>query len=143
MQPDELEQRLQRLPRRELPAEWREQILAACGAPSIARQEHDPASVRPSDARRSDLAWWLAWLNPTRAGWTALGAAWLVILTLHFAGSEGGATAPTATATLSPEQWFERQRLMAELIDPAEPVQPPAVTRPRSERRVHPLFHHA
>lgn len=146
MNNDDLNQNLRCPPLRALPREWRAEILAAAKA-----QAFDPArlpatrhdSTHRVGDRRSDLSWWLAWLNPSRAGWTALGAVWFVIITLNFAGSAGSTKAHGPSVAASTQQWRERQRLMAELIEPAEPTPTHPVPRPRSERRVHPSFHHA
>jgi hypothetical protein len=146
MNADDFEQRLQRLPLRAPPAVWRDEILAAAGAPVSDPARSEPISdisTSRGGARRSVPAWWLAWLRPTRAGWAALGAVWLVIVALHFAAGDGSPAAHGPGVAASPQQWRERQRLMAELIEPTEPAPPRPTTRPRSERRVHPLFHHA
>ncbi|MBI3879112.1 MAG: hypothetical protein HY301_03495 [Verrucomicrobia bacterium] len=137
MNTDDLEQKLRRQPLRELPSEWRAQILAACGAQSSRSAGTIPATPPGgAGAPRSEPPWWLAWFNPSRAGWAALGAVWLVIAALNFAGprDDASVSAPGAVAA-SPHDWLERRRIMAELIGPAEPPEPPAVTRPRSERR--------
>lgn len=93
--------------------------------------------------RRTETPWWLAWLVPGRAGFAALGAAWLLILVLHLAGSPRVASgrATSVATTQSPAPWLEQRRLVAELLDLPSATQPPsAATRPRSERRAQPVF---
>ena len=91
-------------------------------------------------ARRTGTQWWLAWLVPGRAGWATLGAAWVLIALLRFAGPSESGHAPAVVAA-SAEAWMAQRRLMAELMDaPAPPREPAPAPRPRSERRREPLF---
>ncbi|HEY6169053.1 MAG TPA: hypothetical protein VI454_13505 [Verrucomicrobiae bacterium] len=146
MNEDDFEQRLRRLPRREVPGEWREEILSASGAPvsDPARfQAVAKSSTRRAGGRRSETPWWLAWLVPGRAGLATLGTAWLLILGLHLAASSHAASDRAASATVAklPEPWLEQRRLLAELLElPADLAPPPTATRPRSERRAQPVF---
>lgn len=128
MKPDELESKLRGLPVRNLPPEWRAEILGACevhaSLPATLRAEH----------RHCEPAWWIAWLLPGRAGWAALGAAWFLILVLHLATSSDGQRAGRAPLA-SAEPWLEQRRLVAEFLDlPAPRSDSPAARRPRSER---------
>jgi hypothetical protein len=134
MNTDDFETRLSRQPLRPPPPQWRAEILAACGAPGIARPECERHAMQPGNARRS-VPWWLAWLVPGRAGWATLGAAWGVIVLLHFASAPERGRPSSPSVAISPEAWEERRRLMAELLPPDKPAPAPAVTRPRGERR--------
>ena len=140
MKPDNFESRLQQQPLRKVPADWRAEILAA-GAPSIARHQGESGAAGPNDARHSEIPWWLVWLSPSRAGWAALGAAWLLIVALHLANTRDTVTAPTVSAmAVSPSGWLERGRVMAELMGDTENTEPTFVPRPRSERRANVLL---
>jgi hypothetical protein len=144
MNTDDFESRLSRQPLRTPPPDWRQEILAAAEAPSLARQERESASAWPSDARRSAAGWWFAWLNPSRPGWIALGAAWLLIAVLHLASDSADVSNSNATvARTTPAQWLASRQLMAELIDAVEPAKPVDAARPRSERRNRTIFHFA
>lgn len=79
---DPLEHRLATMPRSEPPAAWRRDILAAA-------ERH---------ARPAPFAWLLA--NWSRLGWSALAAAWLVILGLNVAGPRGPALYAVTPAEL-------------------------------------------
>ena len=141
---DDLEQKLRRQPLREVPRECRAQILSACGAPVS-----DPArsnasgtiSTRRAGGRRSETPWWLAWLNPSRAGWAALAAAWLLIAGFQLATHSDATRTEISAAPASAESWLEQRRLIAELLElPAPPAEPAAVTRPRGDRRTTTIF---
>lgn len=147
MNTDDFESRLSRQPLRTLPPDWRHEILTAAGAPVS-----DPASPRTTDAtpmrraggQRFAAAWWLAWLNPSRPGWIALGAAWLLIAVLHLASDSADVSNSNATvAGTTPAQWLASRQLMAELIDALEPAKPVDAARPRSERRNRTTVHFA
>ena len=141
MKPDDFESRLQQQPLRKVPADWRAEILNACGAPSSARHERERRVTEPSNARRSETAWWLVWASPSRAGWAALGAAWLLIVALHLANTRDTVTAPTVSAmAVSPSGWLERGRVMAELMGDTESTEPTFIPRPRSDRRANVLL---
>lgn len=93
-------------------------------------------------ARRAETPWWLACLVPGRAGWTTLGAAWLLILGFYLGtGSHvAGGRATSIAITKSPEPWLEQRRILAELLDLPSALPPSAATRPRSERRAQPIL---
>lgn len=114
MNDDEISQRLRGLPRPTPPAAWRREILAAAEVVSP-----DPTS------------WW-SWLPaPSRAAWSALAAAWLLIFWLG-----AGPSAPAETGGPAPEELrallLSRQRHLED-IAPVPPAAPPRpVERPTS-----------
>ena len=117
------EDQLQRQPMRELPREWRDEILAAARDPSI------PAPS-PFASRFS------AWLWPHPIAWAGLGAAWLVILGLNLATGPTPAETATASSAYSREALLElreQQVLLTRLIfPPAHPdAEPPEPADPR------------
>ncbi len=111
---DQFEKRLQRVPPRQVPGRWREEILGAVA--EITRVSPVP---RPGIG---DLL--RAWLWPNPQAWAGLGAAWVLILGLTLASEE---PAPTETARQlarpSPqmrELLRQQEQLMAELSDPVD-----------------------
>lgn len=117
---DEFENKLRAQPRREIPREWRREIL-------------EPLR------RRTDapVPWWRQLLWPHPAAWASLAAVWVAIFVLNNAGAPEGES--YAAGRPSPDTrvaYAERQRLWAELAldlspQPRRPL--PAVDRPRSE----------
>jgi hypothetical protein len=119
---DEFENKLRAQPRREIPAEWRREILAPLG-----RRMEAP------------VAWWRQLLWPHPAAWAGLAALWVAIFALNLAGAP---EAPSyAAGKPSPDKlmaYQERQRLWAELaldLSPQPRKPRPAVDRPRSNVR--------
>ncbi len=129
---DDFEKQLQRQPLRQLPPEWREEVLYAAAAPLTIH--HSPFTVR--------APWWreLFWPNP--AAWASLAAVWVAIFALNLASSENSSASAAAAPATSPEvmQALNQQRLLfAELIRSTDlpPTEPPKpfLPRPRSETR--------
>ena len=120
---DEFENKLRNQSRREIPPEWRREILGP---------------LRGRDA--APLPWWRNLLWPHPAAWGTLGAAWVVIFILHFAGPPEQAPALAVKRTSPDMQWAyqERKRLWAELAldtSPQAPKRAPVMDRPRSHHR--------
>lgn len=118
---DEFENKLRSQPRREIPPEWRREILGPL------RKSQD-----------ASVAWWRQLLWPHPAAWASLAAAWVAIVLLSFAGAPEPGPSQTASKA-SPHMlvaYEERQRLWAELALDAAPQARnpvPAVDRPRSQ----------
>ena len=137
MKPDELEQKLSRQPLRQVPPEWRADILtAAHGA---------QASRHPSPVTRHS---WLSTINsqlstffwPHPKAWAGLAAVWIFIFAVNFSTRDHSQRLATKSAPPSPEAVAElRQQklLFAELIGSTEPHvadrQKLFSPRPRSE----------
>jgi hypothetical protein len=117
---DEFENKLRSQLRREIPREWRREILGPLG----------PARTAPAN-------WWRQLLWPHPAAWASLATAWIAIFALNLAGApeaapRQAATRPSRDMVLA---YQERQRLSAELAsDRSEPPKP-AADRPRSHAR--------
>ena len=118
---DEFEDKLRGQPLREIPSEWRREILA-------------PLRQRPE----ATVSWWRQLLWPHPVAWATLAAAWVAIFALNFAGApEGESYTVGASSRDTLVAYQERQRLWAELvldISPQARKQPPAADRPRSHR---------
>ena len=115
----------------------REQVFAN----ELSRMQAD-AMPGASLAIRVVLAFWNELILPARHTWAGLAAAWIVILAINTADSDGFPTAHARVAS-SPAEIAaairEQQRLMAELAGVPEmrtPERPqPAMPKPRSSRR--------
>src|SRR6266404_9172908 len=132
MKPDDFEERLQRQPLREVPAEWRGEILSATRRAMLP----SPGS-RTSNLRAQILA--LLW--PFPQAWAGLAAIWLGILLINFAITGKTETVAKKKVPASTQMMVlrEQQQILTELIEPHEspamnrPKRPDA--RPRSQAR--------
>jgi len=113
----EFENKVQSQPIREVPPHWRARIVAA---------------AQPQPSR------WREWFQPFPRAWGALGAAWVVIIALHFTTPHeprftGNSYAPQSFAILQ-----EQTMMMAQLLGPTnadeKPSALPAEPKPRTER---------
>jgi len=124
----DFENRLQRQPIRELPRDWRAEILAAAATP-VGRRSRG-ATGGPSSA----------W--PSLRAWASLAAVWLVIFLLHStAPDEPRLARNSSPMTMQSFAILHTQTLMmAELLGQTDstdfrppPAAPAAVPKPRSE----------
>jgi len=143
MKPDDLEDRIARQPWRPIPAEWREEILAAVRQARRLAQTPTVASPTPGwrlllSTLNSQLS---TFLWPSPKAWAGLAALWIVILGVNLAARDT-TPAPGAKPAAPPSRELlqalaEQKRLLAELLEPPErpaPVRPrPSVPRLRSE----------
>jgi hypothetical protein len=139
MKPDDFEQRLQRQPLRQIPTEWRQEILSPA---RDAQTSSRPANV----ARRS----WLSTINhqlsallwPHPKAWAGLAAVWILIFCVDFSMRDKAAVMAEKSSPPSPEMIAElkkQQRMYAELMGVSEPAsdadqQKILSPKPRSER---------
>lgn len=138
--PDPFEERLRRQPLRQPPQSWRAEILAAARQASTT-----PGYSARGEARETLAARLGALLWPSPAAWAGLAAIWLAIVGFNLATSDKPPVIAKVPASSAPQLYFafrDQNRLLKDLIGPAEPVQPPAPKRreppspqPRSERR--------
>jgi hypothetical protein len=144
MSANDFEERLQRQPLRQVPGEWREEILSAARQASLAEPApHTTHEVPPRHSLLSTLHYQLStilWPHPT--AWAGLAAVWLLIAGLNLTTREASPRLARRAAPPSPQVFMafqEQARVLTELIGPREaPVAErpkPAVPRPRSERR--------
>lgn len=107
---------------RELPPEWRSEILAAAKTQASAPQQNMFATFR---GHLCSLLW------PHPRAWAALATVWMAVLFLNFS-SDSDAPAVMAKNPTSPD-WIsalrEQQRLLVELTQNAERA---AVDRPKA-----------
>jgi hypothetical protein len=120
----EFEKQLQRQALRELPRQWRAEILAAAAGPRSGTGTSTPASRLSS------------WFWPCPRAWAGLGAAWLVILGLNLTAGRGPAQSAYPIAPCSRQAVLElrrQQQMLAELISPPANLeaQPPQPADPR------------
>jgi len=142
MKSDDFEKHLQRQPLRQVPAEWRDQVLSAArqaGRPRLASRAAGNglrAVLSTLNSRLSTLLW------PHPAAWAGLAAAWVVIVGLSFTTRDTERHVARGVSSPSPQVFMafqEQQRLLNELVGPREiptAERPKAAPpRPRSERR--------
>jgi hypothetical protein len=152
MKPDNFEQRLQRQPLRQVPAEWREEIL---------REGRRAAVPEIGDADTASLPKW-SWLSTSWLGeakrrrlnsqlstilwphpqaWAGLATVWILIFAVNFSTRDQSPIMARKSAPPSPEVIVElrqQQRMLAELMGPRETHDADRtksfVPQPRSER---------
>jgi hypothetical protein len=117
---DLFERHLSRQPLRQVPAQWREEILSAASEVGTAR----PA-VRLSDrAGHAALPGWLEKaLWPSPAAWAGLAVIWILIFAVDFSIRDKTPVVAGKSLPPSPEmiaQLRQQQRLLAELMGPRD-----------------------
>jgi hypothetical protein len=133
MNPDDFEKRLQRQPLRQIPGEWRAEILSTAQQASF--PDHT-SRITHHALQLSALLW------PHPAAWAGLAAVWLLILGFNLTTRDASQVAAKHAASVPPQVFMafqEQERLLSELIGPRDtPVAErpkPRLPRPRSEAR--------
>ncbi len=144
MNADDFEQRVKRQPLRQMPAEWRQEILSAARQASHLHHasritHHVPTSPSLLSTIHHQLSS-LLWPHPT--AWAGLAAAWAVILGVNLTTRDASIAVAKHASPVSPQVFMafqEQERLLTELLGPREtPVaeQPRSrLPQPRSEAR--------
>jgi len=135
MKPDDFEQKLQRQALRQIPAEWREEILKSANDAGTVRR------VVRGRPRETSLPNWLStslWPHPK--AWAGLAAVWVLILAVDFSNRDRSPVRAEKSTPPSPEVIVElkqQQRLLAELIGSRDARDADrskqSIPRPRSE----------
>lgn len=143
MKPDEFEKELQRQPTRQVPSEWRAEILrAASEAMAADAKRHDHLRrATLSLARSAATSRWRELLWPSPKAWAGLAAVWLSLVGLNvlFATRSTNIAKQSSNPVSGVEATLAAQRReLAQLLDntiepaPARKSSPPP--GPRSER---------
>jgi len=137
MNTDDFEKRLQRQPLREIPAEWREEILKGAQTPRHSSSVTRHSFLSTLNSKLSTVLW------PHPKAWAGLAAAWVLIVAVHFASSDPSLQVAKKAQPPTPEVLVilqQQQRLLAELVGPTMPREAdrpkPNTAQPRSERRM-------
>lgn len=112
MNTDDFEKCLVRQPVRQIPADWKNEILQAA-------QAAVPTRVSRLATLRSQL---FAVLWPHPKAWAGLASVWLLIVASHFYNSDRGATVTKNSPPPSPELLLalkQQRHELAKLIEPA------------------------
>jgi hypothetical protein len=134
---DNFEQKLQRQPLRQIPAEWRAEILREGRRVAVAEIEHTDTVSLPKLNWRAVLTS-LFWPHPR--AWAGLAAVWILILAVDFSLRDPAPVMAEKSAPSSPEVMVElrqQQRLLVELMGSSQTreAEPPKfVPRPRTAR---------
>jgi len=153
MKPGDFETRLSRQPMKQIPGEWRAEILAA--AREAGRQIRAVRSGDSEDRRHINAldggflpkaatrAWFQNLLWPHPKAWAGLAAVWVCIFVLNFSARDAAPVVAEKAAPPSLEtvvQLRQQQRMLAELIGSREPGEADRsktlVPQPRSGRTV-------
>ena len=137
MKLDDFEQQLERQPLRHIPAQWREEILAAArqASPSVLRSPVTHPAPRwravlsTLNPQLSTLLW------PCPQAWAGLAAVWLGLLAFNLATRDASVAAARHTKPASPQAlraWQEQERLLVELIELIGPPEKLVATRPKA-----------
>jgi hypothetical protein len=134
MKPEDFEQKLQRQPMRQVPAEWREQVLGACVQKETVAEE----TVVPV---------WRLFFARFPVAWGAFAALWVVLVSINVllaASDTPGAPGQVAASSFqSLTVWTSHSATLQQLasddqsMDAQTPAQPPVMKlkSPRSERQ--------
>jgi hypothetical protein len=121
MKPDDFEKRLQSQPLRQIPSEWRQQILANAASDVAVR----PSLISIIHSQISALLW------PSPKAWIGLAGVWVLIFAIQF---ESRNHTPMVAMVSKPSRteavitFKDQQKILAELMNNSEPRD---VDRPR------------
>lgn len=138
MNPNEFETRLQRIPLKQPPEAWREEILtAAAHAAEDVRRRVEPVGELTFAAAWQRRLRELLWPHP--AAWGAIAAAWLAIIALNLE-SRAGSPAVAVSAAPPSEETFElareQRRELAAMLEPVAASEPAPAHRTAPQSRI-------
>jgi hypothetical protein len=125
---EQFEERLRRQPVKQVPSEWRAEILRTARAAGVNRREEEASREITFAATGGS---WLSTIShqlstllwPHPKAWAGLAAVWVCIFTLNFSMREKPAVLAEKTPAPSPEivsELKQQQRMLAELIGAPE-----------------------
>lgn len=117
MSMEDFEQRLRRQPLRQVPSEWREEILVAAGMSRRKESVRELTFAAVLKTRLRELLW------PNPRAWAGLAAIWVVIVAVNFGTRDKSPVVASKAPPPSPEVITElrlQRRLLAELIGSRE-----------------------
>ena len=132
MKLEDFEQRLQRQPLRQMPGEWRGEILSA--AKHASRPATRGSFLSTISYQLSTLLW------PHPKAWAGLAAVWILIFAVDFSMRDTTPVMAEKAVPPSPEvvaELRQQQRMLAELIGSSQAREaelPRSLPQPRSER---------
>ena len=136
MNTDDFEKRLQRQPLREIPSEWREEILHQATTSRASTKDVRPSFLSTLNHQLSTILW------PHPKAWASLAAVWVGIAVVQFAASDRAIHVTKKSESPSPEAIVllqQQTQLMTELVgrNPNGDMDRPKSSGPppRSERR--------
>jgi len=136
MNTESFEERLRTQPLRQIPAEWRKEILTAAQAAAPSRRVSPVAHSTP---------WWFELLWPSPTAWAGLACVWLVALALNMAAGPAATEYRMTGQTQQPSQEItvtlaQRRQELAQLLSQSSEtaIEPPRTVPPgpRSERNL-------
>jgi hypothetical protein len=138
MNADDFEQHLKSQPLCRVPAEWRSQIVSAAKAAAVStRDQYHGLGRSGLPILRKQV---ISWLWPSPKLWASLAAIWLLLAGANramFNSTEPSADSGSRPIAGSVAAWKEQARILAELMQPAEPSSTTASSsakpRPRSQ----------
>ncbi len=131
---DQFEQRLSRQPLRQVPAEWRGEILSAAAAATTPVAAPRPSFLSTLNSKLSTILW------PCPQAWAGLAAIWIFIFVANFSTRDDQSAVAEKSPPPSPQMLAElkqQRQMLVELIgsgqtNDAEP--PRFMPLPRSQR---------
>ena len=135
MKPDDFELKLRQQALRQIPGEWRAEILASCREAKAGCRERENSLLSILVSRLSAILW------PHPRAWAGLAAVWILIFAVDFSIRDKTPLVAEKSAPPSPQviaELRQQQRMLAELIgardtsdaDRSKSLVPP----PRSQR---------
>ncbi len=128
---DEFEKQLSRQPLREVPAEWRAEILSAAAAATPVAVPR-PFFLSTLNAQLSTVLW------PCPQAWAGLAAIWMVIFAVNFSMRDQKPAEAEKSPPPSPQilaELKQQRQMLVEMIGQTTDAEPPKMMPlPRSQR---------